>query len=154
MKTITENISKHISYKEATISPTAVRLGIDNTPEEHQLKRMKLVAEKCFEPIRAHYGKPINVTSFFRSLELNKAIGGSSKTSQHMQGEAIDFVCEGMKELFEWIQKNIEFDQLIWEYGDDQEPDWIHISYTEQRPNRQQVLRVERVNGKMEWTSL
>jgi hypothetical protein len=149
-----ENISAHISYKEATISPTAVRLGIKNTPDEMQLKRMKLVAEKCFEPIRANYAKPINVTSFFRSALLNKAIGGSSTTSQHMQGEAIDFVCENMKDLFAWIRKNVEFDQLIWEYGDDNEPDWIHISYTEQRHNRQQVLRVKRVDGKMVWTVL
>lgn len=149
-----DKISPHISYKEATISPTAVRLGIDNTPDKYQLARMRTVAEKCFEPIRAHYGKPINVTSFFRSLELNKAIGGSSKTSQHMQGEAIDFVCEDMAELFRWIRENIEFDQLIWEYGDDREPDWIHISYTEQRPNRQEVLRVERVNGQMFWTKI
>jgi hypothetical protein len=148
-----ENISEHISYKEATLSPTAVRMGIDNTPDEHHLKRMKLVAEKCFEPIRKHYGKPIKVTSMFRSLELNKAIGGSSTTSQHMQGEAIDFVCDDMKELIEWIRKNIEHDQLIYEYGNDESPDWIHISYTEQRPNRQQVLRVKRVDGKMVWSN-
>lgn len=147
-----EPISKHISYKEGTISPTAVRLGIENTPDQHQLKRMKTIAEKCFEPIRVHYGNPINVTSFFRSLELNKAIGGSSKTSQHMQGEAIDFVCEDMAELFRWIRENIEYDQLIWEYGDDREPDWIHISYTEQRPNRYEVLKVERVGNIVSWT--
>lgn len=148
-----EKISEHVSYKEATLSPTAVRLGIDNDPDEFQLKRMKKVAEK-FEQIRAHYGKPITVTSFFRSLELNKAIGGSSKTSQHMQGEAIDFVCENMKELFEWIRKNVDLDQLIYEYGDDESPDWIHISYTEQRPNRHEVLRAKRLNGQIEWSNI
>lgn len=148
-----KNISEHISYSEATISQTAIRMGIKNEPDEHHIKRMVLVAEKCFEPIRIHYGKPITVTSFFRSLELNKAIGGSSKTSQHMQGEAIDFVCENMKEMISWIRKNIEFDQLIYEYGDDQSPAWIHISYTEQRPNRNQVLRVKLNNGQMEWSN-
>lgn len=146
-----ERISEHISYQEATMSDTAVRKNISNVPDENQLKRMKLVAENCFEPIRKEHGKPIRVTSFFRSKELNAAIGGSSSTSQHMQGEAIDFVCENMKELFEWIRRNVEFDQLIWEYGTDTSPDWIHISYTEQRPNRQEVLRVRRINGETTW---
>lgn len=148
-----EKISEHISYREATVSGTATRNGISNEPDEFQLKRMKKVAEK-FEQIRAHYGKPITVTSFFRSLELNKAIGGSSKTSQHMSGEAIDFVCENMKDLFDWIRNNVELDQLIWEYGNDESPDWIHISYTEQRPNRHEVLRVKRVNGQTEWSNV
>lgn len=148
-----EKISEHISYKESTVSQTAERLGIKNEPNPEQLKRMKLVAEKCFEPIRAHYGKPINVTSFFRGDELNKAVPGSSKTSQHCQGEAIDFVCENMKDLIEWIRKNIEFDQLIYEYGTDDSPAWIHISYTEQRPNRQHVLRVKLVNNKQYWSN-
>lgn len=147
-----EQISAHISYKEATFSPTATRLKIPNIPSASHLERMKLVAEKCFEPIRTHYGKPINVTSFFRSALLNQAIGGSSKTSQHMEGEAIDFVCEGMAELFHWIRKNIEFDQLIWEYGNDHEPDWIHISYTGKRKNRGQVLKVSHdKEGKQLW---
>ncbi len=150
-----ENISKHISYKEATVSPTSVRLGIDNTPDDFILKRMKKVADVCFEPIREYYGKPIKVNSMYRCLELNNAIGGSSRTSQHMSGEAIDFDCEkDNKELFAWIRKNIKFDQLIWEYGDDNEPAWIHISYTEQRENRGQVLRVHLENGKMVWREI
>ena len=149
-------ISEHISYKEATVSPTSERLGIANTPDDATLKRMKLVAEKCFEPIRKWYGKPITITSFYRSAELNKAIGGSSKTSQHMVGEAIDFDAnKDNKTLFAWIRKNLEFDQLIWEYGDDNEPAWIHISYTEQRPNRQAVLRVKLdENKKMVWSNI
>ena len=150
-----ENISEHISYKEATVSPTSTRLGIANTPEEFILKRMKKVAEVCFEPIRNHYGKPITVTSMYRSLELNNAIGGSSRTSQHMSGEAIDFDCgKDNKEIFAWIRENIKFDQLIWEYGNDLEPDWIHISFTEQRENRGQVLRVHLENGKMIWQNI
>lgn len=156
MKTLTnmDNISEHITYKEATLSPTAVRFGIDNTPDDHILKRMKIVAEKCFEPIRLHANEPIRVNSFYRCLELNNAIGGSSKTSQHMMGEAIDFNSSDDAKLFEWIRKNIEFDQLLWEYGDDRQPAWIHISFTEQRPNRQQVLRVHLENGKMVWTNI
>jgi zinc D-Ala-D-Ala carboxypeptidase len=149
-----EKISEHISYAEATLSQTAIRRGIKNEPTESHLKRMRLVAEMCFEPIRRHYGKPIRVSSFFRSPELNKAIGGSSTTSQHMQGEAIDFVCEGMADLFKWIRENVEFDQLIWEYGTDKEPAWIHISYTEQRKNRREVLQVKLVKGEMVWKRL
>lgn len=150
-----DNISENISYKEATLSPTALRLGIDNNPDKDTLKRMQLVANNCFEPIRKMYGKPITITSFYRSQALNMAIGGSSTTSQHIQGEAIDFDCNAdNKKVFDWIRKNIEFDQLIWEYGSDGEPDWIHISYTEQRPNRQQVLRVIKENGKSVYTTI
>lgn len=151
-----DKISEHITYKEATVSPTSVRLGIANTPDDATLKRMKLVAEKCFEPIRKWYGKPITITSFYRSAELNKAIGGSSKTSQHMVGEAIDFDCgkDNLKVL-NWIRQNLEVDQAIHEYGTDEEPSWIHISYTEQRPNRQSFLRVELdANKKMVWSNI
>jgi zinc D-Ala-D-Ala carboxypeptidase len=139
-----QKISEHISYKEATLSPTAVKMGIPNDPDAETLKRMQLVADKCFEQIRAHYGKPIQVTSFYRSAKLNAHIGGSATLSQHILGEAIDFDCgKDNAGLFEWIKKNLEYDQLIWEYGTDQEPDWIHISYTERKPNRQETLRVK-----------
>lgn len=148
-----ERISEHISWEEGKISQTAARMGIDNTPDEEIVKRMKLVAAKCFEPIRKYYGKPITVSSFYRCWELNGNVKGSSKTSQHPQGEAIDFITENMKELIEWIRKNIDFDQLIYEYGEDHSPAWIHISYTEQRPNRHQVLRVKLVNGQMVWSN-
>ena len=82
-------ISKHISYKEGIYSRTALRLDIKNEPNKEQLKNMKLLAEKVFEPLRIEVGGPIKVNSFFRSPELNKAIGGSSK-SQHCHGQAID----------------------------------------------------------------
>lgn len=149
-----ENISEHITFKEATMSPTATRKGIKNIPDLETLKRMKLVADTCFEPLREFTGKPIRVNSFYRCAELNAAIGGSSKTSQHMLGEAIDFNTDNDAEAFEWCRKNLEFDQLIWEYGNDLQPDWIHISYTEQRPNRQQVLRVKLINGKQVWENI
>jgi len=150
-----ERISEHISWGEGHVSETAERMGIDNTPDQATVKRMKLVAEKCFEPIRKHFNAPIRINSMYRCPELNGNIGGSSKTSQHMLGEAIDFYVEDRKTLFEWIRKNIEFDQLIWEYGNDSQPAWIHISYTEQRPNRQQVLRVHLgKNKEMVWTNI
>ena len=82
-------ISKHISYKEGAYSNTATRKGIDNTPNDEQLENMKLVADKVFEPLRKWVSGPIKINSFFRCPELNKAIGGSSK-SQHCKGQAID----------------------------------------------------------------
>lgn len=122
-----DKISKNISYKEATHSNTAKARKIDNTPDAYTLVRMKLVAEKCFQPVREWYGKPINVNSFYRSEKLNWAIGGA-KNSQHMKGEAIDISAGSSIEnekLFNWLKDNVEFTQLINEYGFR----WIHISY-------------------------
>lgn len=142
-----ENISNNITYREATRSNTAIKRGIDNTPNEVQLACMKKVAEKCFEPVREWYNNPISINSFFRSPKLNKAIGGSY-TSQHCQGEAIDMDAdEDNHKLFDWLIENVEFDQIIWEYGTDENPDWIHISYESSRPNRNEILKVEKVDG-------
>jgi zinc D-Ala-D-Ala carboxypeptidase len=137
-------ISEHISFEEATKSPTAKRLGIINEPNETQLLAMKTVAGMCFEPLREWYGKPIKINSFFRCLELNKAVGGSLN-SQHCKGEAIDMDAgsrEENKKLYDWCKANLIFDQLIYEYGDDTGPDWVHISY---KPgmNRNQTLRIK-----------
>jgi len=136
-------ISKHISYKEATFSATAIRRRIKNEPDEKQLRAMKLLAKKVFEPLRVHVNEPIHINSFFRSVALNKTIGGS-KTSQHCTGEAVDIKgSNGItnKQLFDYIKENLEFDQLIWEYGTDNEPYWVHVSYTTAKPNRKQILK-------------
>jgi hypothetical protein len=151
--TITK-ISKHISYKEATHSNTATRRGIANIPNDTQLKAMKTLAEKVFEPIRIHFNEPIRITSFFRSVALNKQIGGSQK-SQHCKGEAIDLVAmNGItnKQVYDYIKKNLVFDQLIWEFGTDKNPDWVHVSYTTTKTNRKQLLKAERKNGKSVYT--
>jgi zinc D-Ala-D-Ala carboxypeptidase len=157
-----EKISKNISYREATKSATASRRGIENKATDFQLSNMKMVADKIFQPVREHFGKPIAVTSFLRSLELNKAIGGS-KTSQHLQGGengkiegAIDMDADvyqnGIRnsKIFDFIKENLEFDQLIWEYGNNNEPDWVHASYRHEA-NRKQVLQAKRVNGKTKY---
>lgn len=133
-------ISNHITYEEATQSNTATRKGIDNIPSGEDVERMKIVAEKCFEPARAHWGKPLIVSSFFRSSELNKAVGGSM-TSQHVKGEAIDLSTgtkDGNKKLIEWMKENLIYDQLIEEYG----YSWIHVSFTT-KGNRNQYLVVK-----------
>lgn len=133
-------ISAHISYEEATVSPTALRLGIKNEPNEAELSAMRLVAELCFEPLRMWYCKPIKINSFFRCNELNTAIKGS-KTSQHCLGEAIDMSAgskEENKKLFNWCKENLDYDQLINEY----DFSWVHISY-KRSGNRKQVLVIK-----------
>ena len=139
-----KRISKHISYKEAVGSNYAKQYGIKNKPNEEQVENMKLLAEKVFEPLRGWVGCPIRVNSMFRSLELNSAIKGSS-TSSHMKGEAMDITsmacgkenCKSNLEMFHYIKDNLEFDQLIWEFG--KEPKWLHVSYNKDK-NRKQVL--------------
>jgi hypothetical protein len=137
-------ISKHISYLEATHSDTAKAKGISNVPNEVQLAAMKLVAEKCFEPLREWYGKPIKINSFYRSHELNKAVKGS-KTSDHVKGMAIDLDAgsnaENLK-LFNWLKDNVEYKQLIYEYGDKSGPEWVHISY-DPKDLRTQLLYIK-----------
>ena len=135
-----ENISKHITFKEATQSATADKLGIKNIPTDNELKAMKLVAEKCFEPLRVWYGKPIRVNSFFRNSELNRAVKGSA-TSQHVKGEAIDIDAGSKaenKKLFDYIKANLEFDQVINEY----DYSWVHVSYSSKK-NRKQILIIK-----------
>ena len=140
-----DNISKHISYKEAIRSNTALRRGIDNVPDEGELKNMQLIAEKVFEPLRAWVGGPIKINSFFRSVELNKAIGGSSK-SQHCKGQAVDlddtFGRKTNAEMYNYIKENLDFDQIIWEFGDDSNPAWVHVSYVSEEENRLSLIHI------------
>ena len=147
-------ISEHISYREGVYSTTATRLGIDNTPNDEQLENMELVAEEVFEPLRAYVGGPIKINSFFRSPKLNTAIGGSSK-SQHCKGQAIDiddtFGRATNAEMYHWIKENLEFDQMIWEFGDDDNPDWVHVSYVSEEDNRNRCLRAYREGGKTKY---
>jgi zinc D-Ala-D-Ala carboxypeptidase len=137
-------ISKYISYDEATVSQTATRKGIKNTPTAAELARMKNVAEKIFDKVREHFGEPIRVSSFFRGKELNAAVGGS-KTSQHMTGEAIDMQAIGKTtnaQIYNYIKDNCDFDQLIWEYGTNTEPAWVHVSLRLVGKNRKQILTI------------
>jgi hypothetical protein len=147
-------ISKHISYKEGVHSITAIRKGIDNEPNEEQLANMKLVANNVFEPLRVFINGPIKVNSFFRSPDLNKAIGGSTK-SQHCKGQAIDIDDTYGKatnaEMYWWIKENLDFDQMIWEFGNNDNPDWVHVSYVSPDKNRNRCLKAYRENGKTKY---
>mgnify|MGYP001319269920 FL=1 len=146
-----EKISQNISYKEATKSNTALRLNLNNTPNDYQVSNMVGVAHNVFEPLREYVGGPIKINSMFRSEELNTAIGGSSR-SQHIEGRAMDlddtFGHATNAEMFHYIKDNLSFDQLIWEFGDDSNPNWIHVSYISDEENRGRCLRAEKINGK------
>lgn len=145
------NISKHISHKEGVKSNTATRLGIDNIPGDYELGNMTLIAERLFEPLRAWVGGPVKINSFYRSKELNLAIGGSQR-SQHCEGRAIDiddtFGYKTNAEMFHYIKENLNFDQMIWEFGSDKNPDWVHISYVSEDQNRNRCLIAYKENGK------
>ena len=147
-------ISKHISYKEGVHSITAIRKGIDNEPNEEQLANMKLVANNVFEPLRVFVNGPIKVNSFFRSPDLNKAIGGSTK-SQHCKGQAIDIDDTYGKatnaDMYWWIKENLDFDQMIWEFGNNDNPDWVHVSYVSPDKNKNRCLKAYRDNGKTKY---
>ena len=146
-----KKISDHISYKEATRSITAIRLGIENTPTVEHTYNMQVLAEEVFEPLRKHVGKPICINSMYRCGLLNKAVGGSM-TSQHCKGQAMDiddkYGHATNAEMFEFIKNNLSFDQMIWEFGDDKNPDWVHVSYVSEEKNRNKMLKAYRNNGK------
>jgi len=128
-----------------------MRRGINNDPNDEQLNNMELLAEKVFEPLREWVGGPIKINSFFRCPELNKAIGGSSK-SQHCHGQAIDiddtYGKVANSEMYHYIKENLDFDQIIWEFGDDDNPNWVHVSYVSEEDNRRRCLRAYRSNNK------
>lgn len=144
-------ITEHITYHEACHSFTAKRLGIPNTPSEYQMWNMVVLSTEVFEPLRKWVGGPIKINSFFRSPDLNRAIGGSTK-SQHCEGRAIDlddvYGHKTNAEMFEYISKNLDYDQLIWEFGDDNNPDWVHVSYVDHDTNRKRNLRAVKKEGK------
>ena len=158
--TIQENISDHITYKEATKSITAKRLGIDNSPNKRQLTNMRILAISIFEPIRLILGNyPIGIASFFRIFQLNKIIGGA-QNSQHMaenESAAMDLDVDNSEylhnyQVFYAIKDHCDFDQLIWEFGDKYNPDWVHVSYNNIK-NRKQILKAVKIKGKIKYKS-
>ncbi len=147
-------ISNHITYAEAIHSNTAKRKGIDNTPNPTQVEAMKLLAEEIFEPLREWVGGPIKVNSLFRSVALNEAIRGVA-SSQHCKGQAIDlddvYGRKSNAEMFHWIKDNLCFDQLIWEFGTDMNPNWIHVSFVSKEENRNRCLKAYKEHGKTKY---
>ena len=146
-------ISDNISYREATHSDTAKRLNIKNDPTEDHLVNMILIAEKVFQPLREWCEHPIKINSMYRSEALNTALRGS-KSSQHRFGQALDLDTLGEKsnaDLFNYISENLSYDQLIWEAGTDDNPDWIHVSYVNEEKNRKQRLKMKRKGARTQY---
>lgn len=139
------NLSPNFTLAEMIRSSTALRRGIDNAPPPVVIKNLERLCRNVLEPVRVHYERPVIVTSGYRSPALNSAIGGSS-TSQHSQGEAADFTVAGVRniEVCRWIAANLEYDQLIYEFG---EEGWIHCSWSKSRL-RNMELTARRVSGK------
>jgi len=146
-------LSEHLDLSEVVRSESAKRKGISNMPTPEHISNFKILAEKIFEPIRVHFRCPIIISSGYRSKELNAAIGGSA-TSQHCTGEAIDIDMDGTpngvtnRMVFDFIKDSLEFDQLIYEFGNSENPDWVHVSYESTGKQRKQILRAARINGK------
>lgn len=148
-------LSANLSLAEVIRSETAKRIGVSNMPTPQHIENFKKLAENIFQPIREHFGKPILISSGYRSAELNKAIGGSL-SSQHCSGEAIDIDMDGTDitnaQIFHYIKDNLNFDQIIWEFGTDKNPDWVHVSFSASKPQRKQMLVAKKVNGKTTYT--
>jgi hypothetical protein len=147
-------ISEHLDLSEVIRSETAKRHGISNMPTPEHLENLKKLAENVFEKVRNHFRCPIRISSGYRSKELNAVTPGASATSQHSVGEALDLDMDGSsdgvtnKMVFDYIKDNLEFDQLIWEFGTKENPDWCHVSYESSGKQRKQILRATRIDGK------
>ena len=144
-------LSNNLSVAEVIKSNTAKRCGISNEPTIEHLENLKAIALNIFQPARDYFKKPIYVSSGYRSKALNKKIGGSKK-SQHSKGQALDLDAHTFggltnKELFVFISEHLEFDQIIWEFGTYDEPDWVHVSYVSDGINRGESLKAYKANG-------
>lgn len=145
-------LSENLSLAEVTISDSAKRLGINNTPTKDHLIALTKLANNVFQPIRDHFKVPIHISSGYRSSALNKALKGASN-SQHCKGEAIDIDMENSASgvtnsmIFNYIKNNLIFDQLIWEFGDTKEPSWVHVSYSKDKEQRNEILIAYKEKG-------
>jgi hypothetical protein len=150
-------LSKNLTLSEVTRSETAKRRGISNMPTPEHIENFKKLAENVFQPIRDHFGVPIRISSGYRSKELNKAVGGSL-SSQHCKGEAIDIDMDGTtvtnKQIFDFVKANVNFDQMIWEFGTDANPDWVHVSYNSDGAQRKQILKAVKAGSATKYLPL
>ena len=148
-------IVPNLTFKEVYHSVTATIKGIDNKPTEGHFENIKAIAENVFKPLREFVDSPIIITSFYRSEKLNQAIKGA-KSSQHTKGEAIDLKSKTVsnKVLFDYIKNNLDFDQLIWEFGTEFAPQWVHVSYKKDGNNRKEVLKAIKQDGKTKYLKI
>ncbi len=151
-------LSENLSLNEVIKSNIAIRKGIDNNPTQEHLEALEDIADNIFQPIREHFKVSIGVTSGYRSRKLNEAVDGS-KDSQHSKGEALDLDADMYgkitnKQIFNFIKDNLVFDQLIWEFGTDNDPNWVHVSFTTRRPNRMIILKAYKSKGKNKYKTI
>lgn len=144
-------LSKNLTLQECTKSLTALRRGIENEPEAWERNNLSIIANEVFQKIRDHFGTPIAVSSGYRSKKLNRVLGGS-RHSQHIQGRALDLDAHVYgkvtnAQIFNYIKEHLDFDQLIWEFGTEDEPDWVHVSYIRGDENRKRCLRAVKEDG-------
>jgi len=137
-------LSENFTLAELTDTDT----GLPNNPSQDEIRNLKLLVQKVLQPVRDKFGV-INVTSGFRSPGVNSAVGGSA-TSDHVHGRAADIQCEDMATVFKYIRKNLPFKQLIWEFGTDAQPKWIHIAY-DANNNKGEVLKAIKKGGKTKY---
>ena len=149
-------LSTNFSLLELTKSQTAERKGIDNTPSPEHQENLKSLCTRILQPVRDHFNRVVSVSSGYRSEELCLAIS-SKITSQHAKGQAADFEIYGLsnKELADWINENLEYDQLILEYWKEEDPNsgWVHCSYKSEG-NRKQYLKAYKENGSTKYEQI
>ena len=149
-------LSENFTLDELTKSQEAIRLGIENTPEDEHITNLILLCKNILQPLRNHFKIPVSISSGFRSAALCEAIGSSSK-SQHTKGQAADFEIFGIanKELADWITSNLEYDQCILEFWNENEPNsgWVHCSYST-NGNRKQYLKAQKIGGKIVYSPM
>ena len=154
-------LSENFTLDEFIYSPTAIKHGIDNTPSPEHIENIKALVTNVVQPVRHFLRQPLKISSGYRHPELNARIGGAHKivngkkvaTSQHCKGEAVDLNVTGRNaEIFRYIKANLEFDQIIWEFGTDSEPAWVHVSYA--KKNRKQMLKAVKEGGKTVYKKL
>ena len=147
-------LSENFTLQELIYSDTAVRMGIDNKPNDETVKNLKILCENILEPIRSHFKAPVVVSSGYRSEAVCLAVGSSSK-SQHIKGQAVDFEIFGIpnKDVTDWVVQNLDYDQCILEFWNDKEPNsgWVHCSYSKDN-NRKQYLNAQKLNGRVVYT--
>ncbi|HBL74251.1 MAG: hypothetical protein A2W90_18025 [Bacteroidetes bacterium GWF2_42_66] len=138
-------LTENFTLEELTVTST----GLKNVPGTNEIVALQRLTLNVLQPVREMFGNPIRINSGYRSVSVNKAVGGS-ETSSHCKGEAADLSCDDNAELFRLLRDNFKFDQLIWEGGDDNQPAWVHVSF-KVAGNRHQVLKMR--NGKYEFMS-
>jgi len=151
-------LSKNLSLDEVIYSQTALRRDIDNTPTEEHIENLKYVAEKIFQPIREHFGVPIYVSSGYRSKDLNEAIGGSPR-SFHSHGMALDLDQDGRNkgvsnaDVFNFIKDNLQFTELIWEFGNENNPNWVHVAIAPGREEEKNTKIAQKINNRTTYST-